>query len=160
VKDYPIVELLVSGFQLLVGALLPFLVISGCNITIIITVKLASENRNKMEACQGQRKRKESEYLTRMLVLVSVAYVVTSAPFRLYYLIIDVPAVSKIYDMTNEYWILRFNAQNEFLYDVWCCNYAFNFYLYCVGGGQRYRKDTVEILRGLVHCFRKQTIVI
>jgi hypothetical protein len=150
VENYPIVELLVSGFQLLIGAVLPFLIISGCNIIIIVTVKLASEKRVEMEAGQGQKWRKESEYLTRMLVFVSAAYVVTSAPFRLYYLIIDIPAVSKIYDMTNEYWILRFNAQNEFLYDIWCCNYAFNFYLYCVGGGQKYRRDTIEIIKAFL----------
>jgi formate hydrogenlyase subunit 3/multisubunit Na+/H+ antiporter MnhD subunit len=154
VENYPIIELLVSGFQLLFGAFVPLVIISGSNIIIIITVKLASEKRIKMEAGQGQRKRANTD-LTRMLVIVSLAYIVTSIPIRVYYLVMDIPQISSLYNMSDNYWMLRFNTQNEFLVDVWVCNYAINFYLYCVGGGQRYRRDTIEILRAIPSCFRK-----
>jgi hypothetical protein len=154
VENYPVVELLVSGFQLIFGAFLPFALILCCNVIIIITVKLASKKRLRMElrvqGC-GQRKRKGTEHLTRMLIFVSMAYVVTTLPHRFYHVVMNIPEVA--YDLNNEYWFLRFSVENEVLFLVWCCNYACNFYLYCVGGGQRYRKDTVEILTTII-CLR------
>jgi hypothetical protein len=150
--ENPIVELFVSGFQLVFGAFLPFVIILSCNVIIIITIKFATKERLKMEfqgEGEGHRKRKETKHLTRMLVFVSVAYVVTTVPYRFYPLIINLPGVA--YDFTNEYWFLRFSAEYEFLFVVFCCNYACNFYLYCVGGGQRYRTDTVEILSAFFH---------
>ena len=141
----------------MVGAI-PFVVILVCNVTIIITVKSASRERIKMAAVGGRdgNKRKGPEVMTRMLILVSAAYMVTVVPFRVYLLILNIPEVSNIYDMTKGYWIVRFNAQNEFLAFMSMWNYALNYYLYCVGGGRRYRRDTVEIFADMKYCFAKR----
>ncbi|XP_064642449.1 uncharacterized protein LOC135496833 [Lineus longissimus] len=53
VEDYPILEPIVSNFQLVFGALLPFVAILSSNVVIIITVRLASKERRKMEL-QGE----------------------------------------------------------------------------------------------------------
>ncbi|XP_064627969.1 growth hormone secretagogue receptor type 1-like [Lineus longissimus] len=161
-EDNPIVEVLTSGFQLIFGAFLPFVIILCCNVIIIITVKLASKKRLKMDSVQGQgvdqRNRKQTEHLTRIGVFVSAAYVLTTMPFRLYNVIVTIPAVG--YDLSDDYWFFRFGAENEFLFVIYSCNHACNFYLYCVAGGRRYRTDTVKILTTFLHySWRKNDVL-
>jgi hypothetical protein len=56
--------------------------------------------------------------------------------------------------MTSTYWNLRYNVQLWVVFELWCWNYAVNFYLYCIGGGEKYRRDTKEVLSGMLKCGR------
>jgi hypothetical protein len=155
VPAYPIMEILSTWFQLIIGTVFPFFIILISNVIIIITVKRASEERNKIG--QGKGKQTDTRFLTRMLIFVSVAYVVTSMPYRLYYLIYsNVPWINRQYNMKDEYWFIRYNVQVAFVFQFWCLNYAVNFYLYCIGGGQRYRQDTLEVCKAMF-CLKTET---
>jgi hypothetical protein len=152
VPGHEIIELLASGFQFAFGTLGPFIIISLSNIIIIVTVRNAAKERSKLSQQQqqqqgGKDQQKDTQFLTRMLIFVSCAYVLTSLPYRIFHVIIDTPAVSEIYDMDNIYWNLRYNIEVWFFFDWWCCNYCINFYLYCIGGGQRYRDDTKAVVK-------------
>jgi hypothetical protein len=83
-----------------------------------------------------------------MLLMVSAAYVVTSLPYRLYAFVIDMPGVATYYDLSDPYWNVRYTLEIWLVYDIWCCNYAVNFYLYCLGGGKRYREDIKALFKG------------
>ncbi|XP_064642689.1 leukotriene B4 receptor 1-like isoform X2 [Lineus longissimus] len=146
------VEIFASLSQTLLGTVFPFIIIFGSNVIIIIAVKSASEKRAKMSEGQGQGNRKEEQHLTRMLIFVSCAYVVSSLPFRLYILLIDIPEIGWIYNMDDTYWNLRYAVQGFFVFDVWLFNYAINFYLYCIGGGVKYRRDAKDVCKELVSC--------
>jgi hypothetical protein len=104
---------------------------------------------------EGQETRvKETSHLTRMLILVSIAYVVTSIPYRLYVVIIGIPAISVLYTMNQEYWKLRYYGQHFIIAQFWEMNYGINFYLYCIGGGKKYRNDVKQRLGKALYCFR------
>ncbi|XP_064643680.1 uncharacterized protein LOC135497750 isoform X2 [Lineus longissimus] len=139
------IEMLVSAFQLFFGTACPFAVIIMSNIVIIFKLKKASEERSEMQGGAGNTEK--TNYLTRMLLFVSFAYVVTSIPYRLYFFIMDTPVLTKMYVMTERYWSLRYNLQYVFFLTLWYCNFAINFPLYCIGGGHRFRNDTKYILR-------------
>ncbi|XP_064637525.1 cysteinyl leukotriene receptor 1-like [Lineus longissimus] len=157
VPEYPFAALLASLGQTLLGTFIPFVIILGSNIIIIITVKIASEKRAQMRTGQGQveTNQKQEQHLTRMLIFVSCAYAVTSLPFRLFIMLLDVPAIGDMYDMENIYWNLRYTIQAFFLLIIWMFNYAVNFYLYCIGGGAKYRNDAKEVCKPLISCFTK-----
>ena len=75
-----------------------------------MTVRSAAEERKTKQVHsdkEGEKYQKETQFLTRMLVFVSAAYVITSLPYRLFMVIMDVPALADIYDMTKTYWNLR-----------------------------------------------------
>ncbi|XP_064643084.1 thyrotropin-releasing hormone receptor-like [Lineus longissimus] len=152
VPEHIEIEILASLSQLLLGTVIPFVIILGCNIIIIITVRTASAKRAKISAGQGQGNRKEETHLTRMLIFVSLAYMVTSIPYRLYYLVMDMPELGDVYDMNDEYWNLRYLVQVFFVFNLWMFNYAINFYLYCIGGGAKYRRDAAEVCKEIVPC--------
>jgi hypothetical protein len=139
---------------MLFGAVFPFLVIMGCNIIIIITIKRASAHRAKISTGtdQSDEKRKDQQHLTRMLIFVSLAYVVTSIPYRLYYMLMDVPAIGGAYIMEYTYWNLRYHVQVWAVVNLWLYNYAINFYLYCLGGGAKYRKDALDVCKEMFPC--------
>jgi Ca2+/Na+ antiporter len=123
VQDDLEIEILASSSQVVLGTFLPFIIILGSNIVIIAVVKSASAKRRTLSIAkgQGQDKRKD-EHLTRMLVFVSLAYFVTSLPFRLFHVLMDVPVISEIYDMGNTYWNLRYLVQVFFLSNIWSFN--------------------------------------
>ena len=143
---------------MILGSVIPFIIILGSNIIIIIKIKMASAQRSKMRANEGQCENKSKEkHLTRMLIFVSLAYVVTSAPLRLYYLLMDIPEIGgpEVYDLSNTYWSLRYHTQMFLLADIFVFNHAINFYLYCLGGGAKYRKDAAEVCKRICLCRRK-----
>jgi hypothetical protein len=154
-------EILASLFQMLFGSIFPFIIILGCNVIIITTVKSASANRTKLSSGkgQGQEKRKEEQHLTRMLVFVSFVYVVTSIPYRMYILLMLLPAIAEIYKMEETYWNLRYLVEILSVFNVWMYNYAINFYLYCLGGGEKYRRDTVDVCKRLVSSCSKVKVI-
>jgi hypothetical protein len=146
----PIGTLLASTFQLIFGTILPFAIIITSNIIIITTVRTAARKRlglqNKMAERDSGRRSSETEYLTRMLVLVSVAYVATSIPYRLYFIILLIPQVSEKFDLSDTCYFILYNVMAFSLHGLWVWNYAINFYMYCAGGGRRYRDDIKYVL--------------
>jgi preprotein translocase subunit SecG len=113
VPDHPVLEIISSLSQMIFGTVVPFVLILGCNIIIIVTVKEASKERAQMSSAmgQGQEKRKEEQHLTRMLVFVSIAYVVTSIPYRLFAVFLEIPSVQEMYNMDDVYWNLRYQVE-------------------------------------------------
>jgi hypothetical protein len=154
VAHAPDLETLGNSSQLAIGTILPFVVIVFCNVCIIIVLRNASKDRDKMGVSkEGQKTReKETTYLTRMLILVSIAYVVTSIPYRMYDVVIGLPEVKRHYNMKVEYWKLRFYCQHLIISEFWGLNYGINFYLYCLGGGKKYREDVKQRLAKIIFC--------
>jgi hypothetical protein len=147
------VELAASLFHVLIGTVFPFIIILGSNLVIIDTLRRASKERVKLKSNQpteGGNKERESQHLTVVLIFVSVAYIVTSLPYRMYDLIFLIPEVNALYDMTRLYWRLRYGVGIWTVMNIWFYNYAVNFYLYCIGGGKRYRNDTKEVMNFLI----------
>jgi hypothetical protein len=158
IRGYPSLETLILTFHLCVGTVIPFTIIAFCNIWIIITLndsaRWRKETSNKMADAKnrGMKSREhETRYITRMLIIVCFAYVMTSMPYRLSLTIIDgIPALRELYDTSSRYWNIRYSALAWITSNIWHLNYAINFYLYCVAGGARYRNDVKKIvgLRG------------
>jgi hypothetical protein len=159
VPSRPIIEMLTSAFYMIFGTFLPFAVISICNLIIIVTVKQATKKRLKLEQTQSSKHRHEREtaYLTRMLISISAAYIMTSLPLRIHYFVMDIPEVASMYDFSNPYWNLRYLLENAILGTLWFTNHAINFYLYIVAGGSKFRNDTKQILWKLTCCCRKMS---
>ncbi|XP_064622610.1 cysteinyl leukotriene receptor 1-like [Lineus longissimus] len=139
-------KVLLAGVDIFVGNILPFSIIFSCNVIIVITIKQASKQRRLMKSGLDTNA-KDTQYLTRMLLLISAAYMVTSLPYRWYEFMIGIPGVASYYDLTKPYWSLRHTLELWAVYDLWCCNYAVNFYLYCLGGGKRYRDDLKQLFK-------------
>jgi arginine exporter protein ArgO len=143
-----------SLFNILFGTALPFVIIFGCNLLIIITVKRAARERDKLKSSQVEKQQKDS-HMTAMLLFVSIAYVVTTLPYRLFDPVMEMPELVAMYDMTQQYWRLRYTVSISFVMNLWFCNYAVNFYLYCIGGGRRYWNDTKAVIGQLMPCIPK-----
>jgi hypothetical protein len=69
----------------------------------------------------------------------------------MYDLVIAIPPIKKLYDMTKPYWDVRFTCQYWVILYLWEWNYGINFYLYCIGGGKKYRNDVKNLMKGIVH---------
>jgi hypothetical protein len=153
--EYPDLVEFGSYFQMIVGTILPFGTIFSSNVLIIITVQHAAENRRKLESRNVNQKQKETAYLTRMLMFVSFAYVIITLPYRLFHVCMKIPVIAEIYDMTDPYWREKYALGAWILHIVWCLNNSLNFYLYCMGGGRRYREDALNVMRALC-CYRPE----
>jgi preprotein translocase subunit SecG len=156
VPGHPELETLGNTLQLVIGTVFPFCIIVFCNVWIIIVLRSASKAGDQMGVSkEGQKTRaKETSHLTRMLILVSIAYVVTSIPYRLYDVIIGVEEIIIHYKLQEEYWMLRYYSQDYILAQIWIMNYAINFYLYCIGGGKKYRNDVRQRLGKVISCLK------
>jgi predicted ferric reductase len=143
-----------SLFNIIMGAVCPFVIIFASNLMIIFTLKRASSERVKLDANESRnlRQQKDTQHLTVMLILVSVAYIVTNLPYRMFDPIIEIKEIAAIYDMSKLYWKLRYSILAFSMGNLWVCNYAVNFYLYCIGGGSRYRNDTKDVIGWLCLC--------
>jgi uncharacterized membrane protein YbjE (DUF340 family) len=82
-----------SLFNILFGTALPFFIICGCNLLIIITVKRAAREMDKLKSSQVEKQQKDS-HMTAMLLFVSIAYVVTTLPYRLYDPVMEMPCMT------------------------------------------------------------------
>ncbi|XP_064620337.1 uncharacterized protein LOC135483397 [Lineus longissimus] len=151
-REYPFLETLVVAFHLFIGTLLPLSIIVVCNIWIIFTLK--SSNIKMADQKGGHRSReKDTTYITRMLIIVCFAYVMTSMPYRLSLTLIDgIQALRQLYDMNLTYWKVRYAALAWITSNLWHLNYAINFYLYCVAGGARYRNDVKRFFHKVCIC--------
>jgi hypothetical protein len=145
--------ILYTNFQLVFGSIIPSLVIIVSNIGIILAVRQASRRRAKMAIEQGKEKRENQ--LTSMLIIVSAAYLITTIPHRVFYAMLEIPEIGGMYNMKVAYWNVLYNIFAYLFYDIWMCNHAVNFYLYCLAGGKGYRKDTKEMLKTLC-CIKKR----
>jgi hypothetical protein len=141
---------------LLFGTVIPFAVIFLCNVGIIIGVRRAAAQRDnitamskttKQQDTKAQERSAESKYMIRMLVLVSLAYVFFSMPLRFYVIIIDLPGLREMYDVSKPYWSLRLEVEHWVCGVIWHVNYAINFYMYCLGGGKKFRNDAIEVVK-------------
>jgi hypothetical protein len=154
-----IILLLSTNFQFVFGTILPFLLIITSNIIIIVTVKSAARTRMKLQSDQSNKKiklekeRNETEYLTRMLIFASIAYVTTSLPYRLFQVVLLIPQVAAQFDLTDYCDFTFYNFAINAFYALWIWNYAVNFYMYVIGGGKRYRKDINEVFGKLIKRF-------
>ena len=151
VPEFPIAEKLILAYHLIFGTLIPFLIIVSCNIGIIITLRHASKQRSQMGVDKRKQKAQEKEksHLTRMLILVCFAYVVLSIPARMYDLVMTIPQIQEVYDMSQNYWNTRYMCQYFLIFHFWEWNYGINFYLYIIGGGKKYRTDVHNLIRGI-----------
>jgi hypothetical protein len=147
--ENPEYQLLVLAYHLGVGAVIPFVIIVGCNVGIITTIRSAAEKRGEMGQDEKGKKttERETRYLTRMLVIVCLAYAMLSLPYRLYDFFLMIPAIGDQYKTdTSRYWQFRHLFEAWLLSHIWDWNYGVNFYLYCIGGGKRYRSQVTNML--------------
>jgi hypothetical protein len=147
----PEIQQVLSFFNILLAVVIPFSIILGSNLIIIITMRAASRERKKMESTRTDI-RNDTSYITVMLLFVSVAYIVTSFPYRLLDPILEIPEVKATFDMTKLYWKLCIGIAVYTTVNIWFLNFGLNFYLYCIGGGSKYRNDTKEVIKGLAAC--------
>ena len=109
----------------------------------------------------GMKKRdKDAKYLTRMLILVCIAYVACSIPYRMYDVIMSLPIMKTIYAMNDIYWVMRYGVEYWAILALWYQNYSINFYLYCIGGGRKYRNDVKAVFIDLfvaLGCRKRET---
>ena len=110
--------------------------------------------REKLVLKQKASKEKEQN-LTGMLLFVSLAYAVTTLPYRLLQPVMEIKEVKAMYDMTLPYWRYRFSIIVFVTANLWFWNSAANFYLYCIGGGKRYRDDTKAVIGQLCSCLHR-----
>jgi heme/copper-type cytochrome/quinol oxidase subunit 2 len=142
-----------SAFNIFFGAVLSFTIILFSNISIVATLRKASSERGKLGKKSTECKRLETTHLTIMLMFVSAAYIVTTLPYRLLDPIFEVPEIKAMYDMTQLNWRLRYGVAGMTVMTAFFCNYGINFYLYCIGGGRRYRNDTKEVIGNMFKFF-------
>ncbi|XP_064640810.1 proteinase-activated receptor 1-like isoform X2 [Lineus longissimus] len=149
IPDYPALEVFTSAYQVVVGTVFPFLIILTCNVVIIVTLNRAVKERNQLESGKNSEKfKRDTNHLTKMLLFVSFAYVLITLPYRMYHLVIKIPEVALLFgDLRDTFARFNYVVQAWSLLNFWSFNFAVNFYLYCIGGGQRYRKDAKDVLR-------------
>jgi hypothetical protein len=135
------VEILLNLYQLIIGTILPFSILIVCNSVIIFRVRQAASERKKIES--KERKTNETN-LTVLLLMTSFAYLVCSIPKRLYEAVVGV--LEYYDDLTDPYWSTRYWLQWWVCTQIWLLNFAINFYVYFLGGGAKFRRDTKEIL--------------
>ncbi|XP_064637312.1 cysteinyl leukotriene receptor 1-like [Lineus longissimus] len=146
-----------NSTQMAIGTILPFVIIVFCNLWIFKVLRNASKISRQMGVSkEGQISReKETAHLNKMLILVSIAYVITSIPFRAYEIAMGIQVVKDSYERNEAYWGLRIQCVHFIFANIWYMNFGINFYLYCIGGGKKYRDDVRQRLGRLFFCCRK-----
>jgi hypothetical protein len=129
-------ETVISFTQLCYGSIVPFLI-------------TLSRHLQYCDQWCGKGQGHDTHHLTRMLILVCAAYIFTTVPIRLYELSCSTPVLKDLYDLRDPYWRLRYKSQFYLLLITWQWNNGNNFYLYCVGGGKKYRADVRVLMKKL-----------
>ena len=117
---------------LFVAALIPCLTILVANIIIIYGVRKAGKERGKISEGKGSSAKENS--LTRMLILLSVAFIIFCVPYAVGEVILKLPEVAALYDLSDPYWKLRLSVISYALSGISALNKVVNFYLYIAGG--------------------------
>ena len=144
----PVLNGLVTGWNLFIAIVLPFITITISNILIIYGIRRAANKRQEIARVKSSSK---EAHLTRMLVLVSVVFIILCLPDGVLRLIMTIPDVIKHYDYTQLYWRTRHRLIGYTMYDLALFNNAVNFYLYVLGGGRTFREDVKKAFTG---CFQ------
>ncbi|XP_064649734.1 mu-type opioid receptor-like [Lineus longissimus] len=139
-------DVLIKSLEVIFATILPFTVVFVSNILIALELKLAAKRRTGMT--DGAKSGKEVQ-LTRMLMLISAAFVICISPLAVYDLLQASPYINAMYDMRNPYWALRFYLENWYMVQFNNLNHACNFYIYVLGGGKNHRNDVKNIFRCL-----------
>jgi preprotein translocase subunit SecG len=143
--EAPWVEVLIGTWTLLIAAVVPFVIILISNIFIIYGVRRAAASRNKM--ADGTGSQSKENHLTRMLILISVAYIILCLPYGVSEVVLSLPEVAAVYDLRYPYWRMRIILINMALSEISAANHVVNFYLYILGGGKHYRDDVKHLFR-------------
>jgi hypothetical protein len=140
VEDNPTLSEVVVIIDIIIGSALPFFMILISNIVIICTIKAAGKRRKDLQT--SKENTKESA-LTTMLLSVSFTFLILVTPLRLRRTVLAFINTTSFSPMTK--------ALDRTIYAV--ChkmiffNSANNFYLYCIGGGERFRSDLIDMFR-------------
>jgi uncharacterized membrane protein YqjE len=141
-----LLTLIASNYQLVAETIFPFTAIIICNIIIITTIRNATKNRKGLQSTKeedaGKRK---SQHLTRMLIFASFAYIAVSFPYRLFLVIITLD----VYKFEETCHFVHYNLCVALFFCIWTGNFCVNFYLYCLGGGKKYREDAKQVFSEL-----------
>jgi hypothetical protein len=146
-----ILESVSTIYFLMFGTIIPFIVIVGCNVTIIVTLRKAATRRKTMTTTKTEQM--DTSYLTKMLILVFIVFVICSIPNRLHYALVNgVPSLVEVYTSGAIYWSLRAKLEYWSIQIAWYLNHSVNFFLYCIGGGKRYRDDVRRLFNQIISC--------
>jgi hypothetical protein len=91
------------------------------------------------DADEARKELTKANQLTRMLLLISVTFIITVAPHRIG------RSLNTFFPQTTVVGIVVVDTIRRFNNRFWFVNNAINFYLYVCGGGQRFRKDLMMI---------------
>ncbi|XP_074640291.1 thyrotropin-releasing hormone receptor-like [Tubulanus polymorphus] len=138
----PVFDKFMSIFDLAFHGLLPIIALTVLNALIL---SIYSRTKAEMKKITGPRtvsvkndirEKSEKNQLTKMLLLVSAAYIALNVPIRVYRFVETVYPLNKNIDS---------EVISQFVYAIchklWYANCAVNFYLYCIGGGKSFRRD-------------------
>ena len=139
------VTMFFSMYTLFSTVMIPFPIILIGNILIIYGIRKAARNRSKITDGTAGTTTKE-KHLTRVLILLSMAFVILCLPLGIYEVLMSIPEVSAIYDLSDPYWKLRVSITYLALSELSSFNHVINFFLYVLGGGKKFRDDTKEVL--------------
>jgi hypothetical protein len=155
VPGVPWVGVFFDIYELIMGAVLPFSLIAGGNAAIIISVRRAANQRKEMSAADmtSQKSRLQERSITKMLLFVSFAFLICQFPYRVYHTMFEIPGVMTMYDKNSYYWNTRSLLQKIVFTELFMASFAINFYLYFLGGGQKFRQDTKRML---FFCFKRR----
>jgi hypothetical protein len=146
VPENPLLETILLAIHFALSTIVPFVIIVVCNFWIIVSLGRASAKRGEMITGNNARSREKDErYLTRMLIVVCVAYIIISTPYRMYGIVMGLPGIRQVYNLDIPYWRIRYDLQYIILLYIFCNNHAVNFYLYAIGGGKKYRRDIKKL---------------
>jgi hypothetical protein len=140
-------------YELVFGAVLPLTLITGGNMAIIVAVRRAAHDRKSMTSDMTSRNCEvhEGRNITKMLILVSVAFLICTVPLRVYELLLSMPGVLTKYDSASKYWQNRKILEKWVYTEFFKSNFAVNFYLYFLGGGRKFRREVLDLFRS---CFK------
>ncbi|XP_064647142.1 thyrotropin-releasing hormone receptor-like [Lineus longissimus] len=139
----------------LVAVIVPFTTIVLCNALILFGILRSAKRRSKMAGEETTGQRTMGKSLTRMLILVSVFYVIFNLPIQLYSEMVR----NSSYNPDPYEQVL-----NRFIYklfgELFHFNFACNYYLYIMGGGAKFRNDAKGIYMSLFRCFKNKSFVL
>ncbi|XP_064651729.1 thyrotropin-releasing hormone receptor-like [Lineus longissimus] len=155
VPTAPWVGALFDIYELVMGAILPFSLIAIGNAAIIISVRRAANRRAEMSKTDmtSQKSRLQERSITRMLLFVSFAFLICQFPYRVSGILFEIPGVMTMYDMNSHYWKTRSLLQKIVFTELFMASFAVNFYLYFLGGGEKFRQDSKQLL---LVCFKRR----
>jgi hypothetical protein len=130
-----------------VNSLIPILSLAIFNTLIIKAYNRSTGKRaelyhgNRKETEETRKEATEQNQLTRMLLLISIAFLITVAPHRIG------RSINVIFPQKTAVGRAIVLAIRHFNYRCWFINNAINFYLYVCGGGERFRNDLKMLFR-------------